>query len=66
MSRVGIEHVTPADGNIFLDLGFPAEEAALLKAEADARIDAERAFKLESRSVELLDVVSLTGRRRPE
>ena len=27
-------HVTPADGNIFLDLGFPPEEAEKLKAES--------------------------------
>lgn len=27
-----IRHTTPADGNIFLDLGFPPEEAAALHA----------------------------------
>lgn len=27
-------HVTPADGNIFLNLGFPPEEAEKLKAES--------------------------------
>ena len=26
-----IEHVTPADGNVFADLGFPPEEAENLK-----------------------------------
>ena len=34
MSTV-ISHITPADGNIFLDLGFPPEEAERLKEEAD-------------------------------
>lgn len=33
-----IGHVTPADGNIFLDLGFEPEEAARLKAESDRDI----------------------------
>ena len=32
-------HVTSADGNVFADLGFPAEEAAALLAEADAWMD---------------------------
>lgn len=27
-------HATPADGNIFLDLGFPPEKAEKLKAES--------------------------------
>jgi predicted XRE-type DNA-binding protein len=30
-----IEHITPADGNIFADLGFPPEEAANLKIRSD-------------------------------
>lgn len=38
-------HVTPANGNIFLDLGFPPEEAAQLKAESDKQI----AFELAKR-----------------
>jgi predicted XRE-type DNA-binding protein len=29
-----VSHVTPADGNIFADLGFPAEEAENLKVRA--------------------------------
>lgn len=40
-----ISHITPSDGNIFADLGFPPEEAARLLAESDARIDAELAAK---------------------
>jgi hypothetical protein len=31
-----ITHITPVGGNIFLDLGFGPEEAAALKADADA------------------------------
>ena len=33
-----ISHVTPAGGNVFLDLGFPADEAERLKRESDRRI----------------------------
>lgn len=36
-------HITPADGNVFLDLGFEAEEAARLKAHSTALITAKRA-----------------------
>lgn len=39
----GITHITPVGGNIFLDLGFPPEEAERLKAESDHRIDQEKA-----------------------
>jgi len=31
-------HITPADGNVFADLGFEPEEAATLKAESQRRI----------------------------
>lgn len=34
-----IEHVTPKNGNVFADLGFEAEEAAKLLADADRIID---------------------------
>jgi len=40
-----ITHRTPADGNIFADLGFAADEAARLLAEADQAIDQKRALK---------------------
>ena len=39
-------HVTPANGNVFLDLGFSAREAAKLLKAADAAINARRAIKL--------------------
>jgi predicted XRE-type DNA-binding protein len=47
---VAIEHVTPADGNIFLDLGFSEVEAAALKAELDQEIAQRQAIKEELRS----------------
>lgn len=37
-----IGHVTPAGGNVFLDLGFPPEEAAQLKQDSDKRISAQK------------------------
>lgn len=42
----GISHITPAGGNVFADLGFPPEEAALLKAETDAGISRARLHRL--------------------
>ncbi len=40
-----ITHRTPADGNIFADLGFALDEAARLLADADQAIDEKRAIK---------------------
>ena len=40
-----VEHITPAGGNIFLDLGFEPEEAARLKAESDREITQRIALK---------------------
>ncbi|MDH6268359.1 putative XRE-type DNA-binding protein [Rhizobium sp. SG_E_25_P2] len=40
-----IGHVTPADANIFAELGFAAEEAERLQTESDARIAASIAIK---------------------
>lgn len=40
-----IEHTTPADGNIFLDLGFAPELAAQLLAATDREIEAKRAIE---------------------
>lgn len=42
----GTRDVTPADGNVFLDLGFPPEEAARLKVRSDALIQVELAKKV--------------------
>jgi predicted XRE-type DNA-binding protein len=40
-----IGHITPADRNIFLDLGFAPEEAAALKAEVEREIEQLSAIK---------------------
>lgn len=48
----GTKHITPAGGNVFLDLGFEPEEAAKLLAESDKRISETLANK------ERLDKVS--------
>lgn len=37
-----IGHMTPAGGNVFLDLGFLPEEAAQLKQDSDKRIAAQK------------------------
>ncbi len=40
------EHITPIGGNVFLDLGFPPDEAVQLKAQSDAMIAEKRDTKL--------------------
>ena len=40
-----ITHITPVDGNVFADLGFPQDEAARILAETDAIITAKLAQK---------------------
>ena len=37
-------HITPVGGNIFLDLGFPPDEAAKLKADSDMLIKTKLAL----------------------
>lgn len=39
-----IRHITPADGNIFADLGFSPKEAAQLKAHSDMVIQTKLAL----------------------
>jgi hypothetical protein len=36
--ETGSSHITPADGNVFADLGFEPEEAARLLAESEKKI----------------------------
>jgi len=38
-------HITPADGNVFADLGFAPEEAAKLKAQSQRIISVKLALK---------------------
>ncbi len=45
MKNTDSMHVTPADRNVFVDLGFPPEEAAALKAESDRIIMEKLAIK---------------------
>jgi predicted XRE-type DNA-binding protein len=40
-----IEHITEADDNLYADIGFGPEEAALFQAESDARIAVRQAIK---------------------
>ena len=47
------EHITPADGNVFLDLGFEPEEAARLLAESDREIYA----KLEAKEALMTEIL---------
>lgn len=37
-----IEHTTPADGNVFADLGFPPEEAENMLIRCDLMLDIEQ------------------------
>jgi predicted XRE-type DNA-binding protein len=50
-------HITPAGGNVFLDLGFGPEEAAALQAESKRVISEKLAIK-ESLMGELADWIS--------
>ncbi|MEW6057969.1 MAG: hypothetical protein AB1540_15280 [Bdellovibrionota bacterium] len=50
-----ITHITPADGNVFADLGFPPEEAARLKAESDRVISKELALKNSAERMQALE-----------
>ncbi len=45
-----IRHATPANGNIFAELGFKPGEAAALLAEADRIIDSEAKQKKRDKS----------------
>lgn len=41
-ARIGVTHITPIGGNIFLDLGFAPKEAARLQAETKQIIEAKK------------------------
>jgi predicted XRE-type DNA-binding protein len=45
---VSRRHLTPADGNVFADLGFSPDKAAELLRDADARIEKARRLKIEA------------------
>lgn len=44
----GTKHVTPAGGNVFLDLGFPPDVAAELKRKSDESLGREKRDRSES------------------
>ena len=50
-------HVTPADGNVFADLGFSPKQAKAMLADADARI-------AKSKAAECGKLVAFDPRRR--
>lgn len=45
--KTGSGHITRADGNIFLDLGFPPEEAKKMLEKADRDVLESRRKRLE-------------------
>lgn len=60
-----IRHVTPAGGNVFLDLGFDTEEADRLKAEADHIITIKIAIR-ESLMTEVASWIKSKGMTQAE
>lgn len=42
----GVTHITPADGNVFADLGFEADEAIALQKRSQEIIDEKMAIKI--------------------
>lgn len=45
-SENGVTHITPADGNVFADLGFDADEAIALQNRSQEIIDEKMAIKV--------------------
>ncbi len=70
-----IRHVTPADGNVFLDLGFSVEEAIALKAESQRIISEKLAIKdslmtelaawIDEKKLKQADAARILGVTRP-
>jgi predicted XRE-type DNA-binding protein len=56
-------HITPAGGNIFADLGFPAEEAENLKIRSSLMIAIEKIMK--SRGLKQAEAAKLFGVTQP-
>lgn len=55
-----VEHITPAGGNVFLDIGFEPEEAARLKADSDRQIAQSDLLKEQLRG-ELINWIQTKG-----
>ncbi len=70
-----IRHVTPADGNVFLDLGFSPKEAAALKADSQRIISGKLAIKeslmtelaewIDEKKLKQADAAKILGVTRP-
>jgi predicted XRE-type DNA-binding protein len=60
---MAIEHVTPAGGNIFADLGFAAEEAENLKIRSTLMMEIHRV--IEGRGLRQQDAAVLFGVSQP-
>ncbi|HEU0013807.1 MAG TPA: helix-turn-helix transcriptional regulator [Longimicrobium sp.] len=58
-----VEHVTPADGNVFADLGFPPDEAANLKIRSTLMRTARRL--IEERGLKQARAAKLFGVSQP-
>jgi predicted XRE-type DNA-binding protein len=58
-----VEHTTPADGNVFLDLGFDPDEAANLLVRADLMIQMREIIR--SRKLKQKDAAKLFGVSQP-
>lgn len=61
----GVTHITPADGNIFADLGFSPDEAARLLAETD-KVILERIAIKERLMSEISSWISTEGLKQLE
>jgi predicted XRE-type DNA-binding protein len=60
---MAIEHVTPADGNVFEDLGFPAEEAENLKIRSRLMAAIKRIIR--ERDIKQVEAAELFGTTQP-
>lgn len=68
-------HKTPASGNVFIDLGFDAKEAELLKLESDRVISEKKAIKeslmselavwIDEKHLKQTDAAQILGVTRP-
>lgn len=58
-----VEHVTPADGNVFADIGFGPEEAENLLVRADLMIEITR--MIEERGLKQKQAAALFGVSQP-
>ena len=74
-SETIVSHITPADGNVFADLGFAADEAAELQKRSQQIIDEKTAIKvslmesltdwIETEKLKQADAALILGVSRP-